>query len=331
MGIKEDNFYLSRKFISIDQLVFELVKLENISEEEVFSWLLSKNILDELILVEKCENTHKISVVERSKPITKDNLYQFIEKSKEKAEDQFERAKSIRKLDDFINHNAEIMVNYVEKLVMAVDLAHYCTDGRDEWHFRFERWAESYYLDDMYLNTGWKRTDLTNFLKKYNIELDWQIEYPTYQERTSYLELKYKSNKIKLGKTDTLCILDYLPSDLDREKAQLKQRIAELEQQLKQSQQSQIKLDKPSSIDLLTYILDPTQENYAPDLALSIQLYKYVYIDSPRQDSHSSKANTWIKQNTDYDSSNQSGSRIREITAPLNGWNRQRDKKFIKI
>lgn len=104
------------------------------------------------------------------------------------------------------------------------------------------------------------------------------------------------------------------------ENTQLKQRIAELEQQLKQSQQPHNKPDKSSDIDLLAYILDSTQKNYAPDLALSIQLYKYVYIENSCEDSHSSKANTWIKQNTGYDSSSQSSSRIREmVIVPKNG------------
>lgn len=127
----------------------------------------------------------------------------------------------------------------------------------------------------------------------------------------------------KIG-TNQLLEHDPLQSDyeaLEAENAQLNQRITELEQQLKQSQ------NKP---DVLAYILDPTQENYAPDLALSIQLYQYVYIDSPRQDSHSSKANTWVKNNTGYDMSNESVTRIRAITAPFKDWGKQRDKNYFK-
>lgn len=116
-------------------------------------------------------------------------------------------------------------------------------------------------------------------------------------------------------------------SKLLAENAKLKQRIAELERQLKHSSQA---ANKPNDIDLLAYILDSTQEHYAPDLALSIQLYKYVYIDKLRQDSHSSMANSWVGSNTNYDISKQSASRIREITTPFKSWNSNRDKNYFK-
>lgn len=118
--------------------------------------------------------------------------------------------------------------------------------------------------------------------------------------------------------------------NLTQENELLKQRISELEQQLKQSQQLPNKSNKANDVDLLAYILDSTQKHYAPDLALSIQLYKYVYIDKLPQDTHTSMGNSWITRNTNYDKSKQSAGRIREITTPFNNWNSNRDKNYFK-
>ena len=86
-------------------------------------------------------------------------------------------------------------------------------------------------------------------------------------------------------------------------------------------------------VSLLNKIMNPKDNKYyAPDLALAIKLYTYLYIDNPKKNghTHSNSANHWLSKNTGYDVTAQSGSRIRELTAPLSGWNSQRDKKFIK-
>ncbi|MFV5265112.1 hypothetical protein ACMUMS_16365 [Acinetobacter courvalinii] len=73
-------------------------------------------------------------------------------------------------------------------------------------------------------------------------------------------------------------------------------------------------------------------ERYAPDLALSIRLWEDLYINNPRSDSHSNKANNWIKTNTGYSGTDKdpSTSRIREIASPFKEWGAKRDKNHKK-
>lgn len=123
----------------------------------------------------------------------------------------------------------------------------------------------------------------------------------------------------------------------DNEKKNLKFRINELEKiivdkDIKINKLKVTKLNTESS--LLEQIFDHSREDsYAPDLALSIRLWESIYITNPKEeDSHTNKANIWLKLNTNYDvgKQNSSASKIREITSPLKSWSPQRDKNFKK-
>lgn len=123
----------------------------------------------------------------------------------------------------------------------------------------------------------------------------------------------------------------------DNEKKNLKNRINELEKIIfdKDTLINELKVKKPNEeSSLLEKIFDHSREySYAPDLALSIKLWESVYITNPKEeDSHTNKANIWLKLNTNYDvgKQNSSASKIREITSPLKFWSPQRNKKFKK-
>ena len=123
----------------------------------------------------------------------------------------------------------------------------------------------------------------------------------------------------------------------DNEKKNLKFRINELEKIIvdKDIQINVLKVTKLNEeSSLLEQIFDHSrQDSYAPDLALSIRLWESIYIINPKEeDSHTNKANIWLKLNTNYDvgKQNSSASKIREITSPLKFWSPQRDKKFKK-
>lgn len=86
-----------------------------------------------------------------------------------------------------------------------------------------------------------------------------------------------------------------------------------------------------NSNNLLDLIYDEdAQERYAPDLVSSIKLWEHIYINYPNDDSHSNKADTWIKKNTGYDTTKKAGSasKIREITSPFIKWSTHRDKNY---
>ncbi len=105
----------------------------------------------------------------------------------------------------------------------------------------------------------------------------------------------------------------------------------------------QLKLKyEDSEANLLTSIPSPTlnildqifdgsaTERYAPDLVLSIKLWESIYINNPKNDSHSNKANGWITMNTGYDLSRPSAAKLREITTPFVNWSTHRDKNYKK-
>ncbi|MCG7219670.1 hypothetical protein [Acinetobacter sp. AG3] len=123
----------------------------------------------------------------------------------------------------------------------------------------------------------------------------------------------------------------------DNEKKNLKFRINELEKIIvdKDSEINKLKVIKPNEeSSLLEQIFDcERDDSYAPDLVLAIKLWESIYITNPKEeDSHTNKANIWLKLNTNYDvrKQNSSASKIREITSPLKSWSPQRDKNFKK-
>lgn len=88
----------------------------------------------------------------------------------------------------------------------------------------------------------------------------------------------------------------------------------------------------PADDNILQVILDESREDHAPDLKHAIQLWVDLYIqDGIRGDSHSSKANIWIKNNTNYvESATSSIGRIREIATPLKDFGAKRSREEEK-
>lgn len=108
--------------------------------------------------------------------------------------------------------------------------------------------------------------------------------------------------------------------------------VAQAEERIKQLEASQPieQLEQNNLLDLI--FDDTTRDRYAPDLVLSIKLWESIYILNPKDDSHSNKADTWLKNNTGYDTTKKAGpaSKIREITAPFINWSTHRDKTYKK-
>ena len=92
------------------------------------------------------------------------------------------------------------------------------------------------------------------------------------------------------------------------------------------------KIDAPADDSILQTILDESREDHAPDLKHAIQLWVDLYIHGGiKGDSHSSKANIWIKNNTNYaESANSSIGRIREIATPFKDFGAKRSREEEK-
>lgn len=88
----------------------------------------------------------------------------------------------------------------------------------------------------------------------------------------------------------------------------------------------------PVDDNTLQTILDESQDEHAPDLKHAIQLWIDLYIHGGiKGDSHSSKANIWIKNNTNYaENANSSIGRIREIATPLKDFGAKRSREEEK-
>lgn len=101
---------------------------------------------------------------------------------------------------------------------------------------------------------------------------------------------------------------------------------AELKEQLSN------KIDAPADESILQTILDESHEDHAPDLKHAIQLWIDLYIHGGiKSDSHSSKANIWIRTNTNYaENANSSIGRIREIATPLKDFGAKRSREEEK-
>lgn len=100
-----------------------------------------------------------------------------------------------------------------------------------------------------------------------------------------------------------------------------KERIIELEKELAALK---VELEQqtymPADESVLQTILNENHKSHAPDLKHAIKLWIHLYIDGAvGDDSHSNKANFWIKNNTSYgdNHTNSSVKRLREVTTPL--------------
>ena len=113
-----------------------------------------------------------------------------------------------------------------------------------------------------------------------------------------------------------------------------KERIIELEKELAALKvQLEQQTYMPADESALQTVLNENHKCHAPDLKHAIQLWIHLYIDGAvGDDSHSNKANLWIKNNTPYGdiNTNSSVKRLREVTTPLKDFGGQRKKEIEK-
>ncbi len=87
----------------------------------------------------------------------------------------------------------------------------------------------------------------------------------------------------------------------------------------------------PADGEQLALVFDSTNANYAPDLVHALNLWLDLYHRNPKDsDSHTNKANIWLKNNTAYEyvkRGDTAMSRIREIATPLKDFGQQRAKE----
>ncbi len=160
-------------------------------------------------------------------------------------------------------------------------------------------------------NLFWKKEDFFNFLDEKN-KINLLIN-----SSNSHTEHTIRFGNIRIHQT--------VPN-IESLNAEIK---------LLQTEIERLKKLKNKENTLINLIFDETaQDRYAPDLALSIKLWSHLYIDDPKQDSHSSKANKWIEKYTSYNVADDGGiesiKRIREITTPLSSWSNQRNGNYKK-
>lgn len=193
MAIKEDNDSIRQQFISIDEFFYGLGKQENITEEEVATWVFNKKILDELSLFERDPFTLATTLVERQKIITRANAEKLISTLHSQSQQKLEQSLSIDNIDDFIKRNAEISLEFIEKAFPIVSVAEFLPlENHDEWDRKFMRYAELYVpLKNETFNTGWSRTDLYCFLEKHGVTLSPVIDYPTWGQRQEHFKSKF--------------------------------------------------------------------------------------------------------------------------------------------
>ncbi len=193
MAIKEDNDRIRQQFISIDELFYGLGKQENITEEEVATWVFNKKILDDLPLFERNPTTLATKLVERQKTITRDDAEKIISKLHIQSQQQLEQSLSIDDFDNFTKRNAEITIKFIEKTFPIVSAAEFLPlENQDEWDRKFMRYAELYVpLKNETFNTGWSRTDLYCFLEKHGVTLSPVIDYPTWGQRQEHFKSKF--------------------------------------------------------------------------------------------------------------------------------------------
>lgn len=157
----------------------------------------------------------------------------------------------------------------------------------------------------------------------------------------------YTKNIIILGFNDPD---NYTPQKEDTEKQKIEelqkqleakeQDIQSLKHQLEQNEAEILRLKEyplaqPDKENLINLIFDDSvQERYSPDLANAIKLWEHIYINKPKDDSHTNMSNQWISSNTGYDETRTGGKksieRLKEITTPLAEWGNQRNKNYKK-
>lgn len=100
---------------------------------------------------------------------------------------------------------------------------------------------------------------------------------------------------------------------------------------IEQAGKTQAPSDTPATGEPLALVFDSTNANYAPDLVHALNLWLDLYHRNPKDsDSHTNKANIWLKNNTAYEyvkRGDTAMSRIREIATPLKDFGQQRAKE----
>lgn len=141
---------------------------------------------------------------------------------------------------------------------------------------------------------------------------------------------------------------NYTPQKEDTEKQKIEelqkqleakeQDIQSLKRQLEQNEAEILRLKEyplaqPDKENLINLIFDDSvQERYSPDLANAIKLWKHIYINRSKDDSHTNMSNQWISSNTGYHENQTGGKksieRLKEITTPFVEWGNQRNKNY---
>ena len=171
--------------------------------------------------------------------------------------------------------------------------------------------------------------ELKTFLNSKEIIIDGfndkEFENPNNENLYENTQLKNTIANLELD----VAIEKITVKELNEKIQKLKVELLEKDQKIKELELSPQKDDK----DLMNLIFDETAtDRYAPDLANSIKLWKYLYIDNQEiKGKHSYRANHWIKQNTSYQQeSSVEVKRLREVTSPFDSWHIDRKNKFNK-
>ena len=149
------------------------------------------------------------------------------------------------------------------------------------------------------------------------------------QQAKELTNLKTQIEEVTKQKTsiDSLYNISKILLKSEKEKTQkLTDKLASIEQAGKDTQSN-----TPTDGDPLALVFDSTNANYAPDLVHALNLWLDLYHRNPKDsDSHTNKANIWLKNNTAYEyvkRGDTAMNRIREIATPLKDFGQQRAKE----
>lgn len=312
----------------------------------------------------EAENEKYINILDALEVAAKKINYSVSDIARRLLLDEFNKAACMFKINDYgkidiwcsekeLNGNYAITTEFL-KLAISTDGTFDYTEtdnyGNEYRHIK-DHWFEYYWLKSDFLNfpsirkIGISEEYYKNSLKADNEEAFYDlVDQLTKQEEEKEAKEKAKNVSIKflqevaefepnqeLGEDIVKSFNNQsdLVKELNEEIEKLKAELLGKDQKIKELESLSYKEDT----DLLSLIFDKTEkERYSPDLVLSIKLWEHVYIVNPKDDSHSNKADTWLKANTGYDVGKKAGSasKIREITAPFINWSTHRDKGHEK-
>ena len=207
-----------------------------------------------------------------------------------------------------------------------------------------------------YLNSVIDKDNLEKYLKSIGkdlsqlLELQESLTAPTPQTDSQLSQKVADLNAQLASATDTIASLQekLQQSNFDRlesynfNTAELHRAKTELNQYQKENESLKAKIaeleanepsqsDTPADGEPLALVFDSTNANYAPDLVHALNLWLDLYHRNPKDsDSHTNKANIWLKNNTAYEyvkRGDTAMNRIREIATPLKDFGQQRAKE----